>query len=68
MPDMLGIFGCGGKTLMHYLMKGLSLIRVKGLKRYVVVPLSINLLLFAMAFGYLFSQLGRWVDQVVATL
>ena len=53
---------------MHYLMKGLSLIRVKGLKRYVVVPLCINLVLFALAFGYLFSQLGGWVDQVVATL
>ena len=53
---------------MHYLMKGLNLIRVKGLKRYVVVPLCVNLVLFALAFGYLFSQLGGWVDQVVATL
>ncbi len=53
---------------MHYLMKGLNLIRVKGLKRYVLVPLCINLLLFALAFGYLVSQLGGWVDQVVATL
>jgi CysZ protein len=57
-----------GVKLMHYLMKGLNLIRVKGLKRYVVVPLCINLVLFALAFGYLFSQLGGWVDQVVATL
>ncbi len=48
---------------MHYLMKGLNLIRVKGLKRYVVVPLCINLVLFALAFGYLFSQLGGWVES-----
>lgn len=53
---------------MQYLMRGLSLIKTKGLKRYVVVPLTINLVLFASAFFYLMSQLGAWVDQVAATL
>jgi len=53
---------------MQYLMRGFTLIRTKGLKRYVVVPLTINLVLFASAFGYLMSKLQVWVDQTVALL
>ena len=36
---------------MHYFFQGLSLLTTKGLRRFVLIPLSINLLLFAAAFG-----------------
>ena len=35
---------------MHYFFTGLSLINTKGLRRFVLIPLSINLVLFAIAF------------------
>lgn len=40
-----------------YFVQGFSLITQKGLKRFVFIPLTINLLLFAGAFYYLFLQL-----------
>ena len=52
MAYMLGSFVPAGAQWMHYLMKGLNLIRVKGLKRYVVVKMSINLVLVAFALVY----------------
>lgn len=53
---------------MKYLGRGLSLIKTKGLKRYVFVPLSINLVLFISAFYYLMSQLDHWVSLFMAQL
>jgi len=40
-----------------YLLRGLQLITTKGLKRFVVIPVSINLIIFAMAFIWLLSAL-----------
>ena len=40
---------------VSYFMQGFSLITVKGLKRFVFVPLMINLVLFASAFYFLFG-------------
>ena len=37
---------------MHYFFQGLSLLSTKGLRRYVLIPLGINLILFAVAFFY----------------
>lgn len=51
---------------MHYFFTGLSLINTKGLRRYVLIPLSINLVLFAIAFFYLMTQVGAWVDGILA--
>ncbi|WP_341501484.1 sulfate transporter CysZ [Gallaecimonas sp. GXIMD4217] len=50
----------------QYLMRGFQLIRTKGVRRFVFLPLLVNLLLFATAFGYLFGQLDQlmaWVDD-----
>lgn len=51
---------------MHYFFTGLSLINTKGLRRYVLIPLSINLVLFMIAIIYLWTQVGIWVDGILA--
>ncbi len=51
---------------MHYFFQGLSLLTTKGLRRYVLIPLSINLLLFAAAFFYLLQQVQGWVDTLMS--
>ncbi|MDX3774494.1 sulfate transporter CysZ [Chromatiaceae bacterium AAb-1] len=51
---------------MHYFFRGLSLIRTKGLKRFVFIPLLINLVLFAAAFYFLLQQVNAmvlWIQQ-----
>lgn len=50
---------------MGYFFRGLSLINTKGLRRFVLIPLSINLILFATAFLYLLQQVQQWVDQLL---
>ena len=53
------------KSGASYFLRGFDLISVKGLKRYVMIPLIINLLLFGGAFYYLFLQLEvlfAWLD------
>ena len=51
-----------------YFFRGLSLITQKGVKRYVVIPLLINILLFAIAIYLVFAQLPlllAWIAQVL---
>ncbi len=43
---------------MNYFFQGFSLITTKGLKRFVLIPLFINLMLFSVAFYYLFAEIG----------
>ncbi|WP_407695835.1 sulfate transporter CysZ [Shewanella avicenniae] len=56
------------KSGIQYFMDGFSLIRRPGLRRFVVVPLLVNLLLFSgalvLAVNYL-SELMHWVDKSV---
>lgn len=42
----------------HYLALGWQLIRLPGIRRFVLVPLLINVLLMGGAFIWLFYQLG----------
>lgn len=49
---------------MYYFFRGLTLIHTKGLKRFVLVPLSINLLLFSFAFYVLLQQVSAMVSAV----
>ncbi len=51
---------------MHYFFQGLSLLNTKGLRRFVLIPLSINLVLFAGAFFYLIQQVQGWVNSLMA--
>lgn len=45
-----------------YFIKGFELIRLKGIRRFVFIPLIINLLLFGCAFYYLFTQLASYMQ------
>lgn len=50
---------------MHYFFQGFRLITTKGLKRFVFIPLAVNLLLFASAFYFLFGQISDSIVWVV---
>jgi len=45
-----------------YFFKGFELIRMKGIRRFVFIPLSINLILFSIAFYYMFQQLDYYMS------
>ena len=51
-----------------YFLKGFSLIRTKGIKRFVFVPLTVNFLLFAVAFYFLFTRLDHYITQLIEQL
>ncbi|XQW86505.1 sulfate transporter CysZ [Thalassotalea piscium] len=51
-----------------YFIKGFELIRMKGIRRYVFIPLLINLILFSVAFYYLFLQLQTYMTAIEAWL
>jgi CysZ protein len=48
-----------------YFFEGFSLIKTKGLKRFVFVPLFINLLLFSIAFYFLWPQLETSINYLI---
>lgn len=45
-----------------YLLRGLAMLNDAGLRRFVLIPLLINLLLFGTAIWLLTQQFGVWVD------
>ncbi|NVK56017.1 MAG: sulfate transporter CysZ [Alteromonadaceae bacterium] len=49
---------------MSYFGQGFDLITTKGLKRFVFVPLTINLLLFSVAFYFLIGEIQVGVDYI----
>ncbi|WP_100657135.1 sulfate transporter CysZ [Alteromonas flava] len=53
---------------MSYFMSGFSLIQTKGLKRFVLVPLAINLILFITAFYFLFGEIGSSITWLVGLI
>ena len=48
-----------------YFSSGFSLIRTKGLKRFVLVPLMVNLLLFSVAFYFLYNEIGVAISWLI---
>ena len=50
---------------MHYFFQGFSLIQTKGLKRFVFIPLMVNLLLFSISLYFLFGQIGDSIIWIV---
>lgn len=53
---------------MDYFFQGFKLITTKGLKRFVFFPLAINLILFSVAFYYLFGEINAsivWVVELI---
>lgn len=51
-----------------YFFNGFSLINQKGIRRFVFIPLFINLLLFSVAFYYLFLQLDHYMAMLTQWL
>lgn len=54
-----------GRHGFSYFFIGFQLIQTKGLKRFVFIPLSVNLILFSLAFYFLFGQIQLGIDWVV---
>lgn len=53
---------------MDYFFQGFTLITTKGLKRFVFFPLAINLILFSVAFYYLFGEISAsivWMTDLI---
>ncbi|MCM2679314.1 sulfate transporter CysZ [Echinimonas agarilytica] len=47
-----------------YFFKGFDLITVPGIRPFVIVPLAINFIIFAVSFTLLLQQLGDWMTQL----
>ncbi len=57
-----------GHSGASYFIKGFSLIRQKGVRRFVFIPLAINALLFSVAFYFVYLQLNTYMDKIMAWL
>ena len=51
-----------------YFFLGFKLITLKGIKRFVFIPLFVNLIFFYFAFSFLFQQLDFYIDELTAFL
>lgn len=49
----------------NYFFEGFSLIRTKGLKRFVFIPLAVNLILFSVALYFLIGQIGDGIQYII---
>lgn len=48
-----------------YFLLGFKLIRTKGIRRFVFIPLIINIILFSLAFAYLFGRIDELVVYII---
>ena len=53
---------------MNYFLQGFNLIQTKGLRRFVFIPLTVNLLLFATALYFLFGQIDYAIVWLVSLI
>lgn len=51
-----------------YSLKGLTLISQPGIRRFVVIPLSINIFLFSIGIYLLTSMFSQWIDSLMPGL
>ena len=56
------------KSGFSYFLSGFSLITTKGLKRFVFIPLIVNLLLFSVAFYFLYGQIGEGITWLMSLI
>lgn len=47
-----------------YFIKGFDLIKTKGIRRFVFVPLAVNLIIFAVAFYFLFKGMDHYLVEL----
>ncbi|WJG10898.1 sulfate transporter CysZ [Aliiglaciecola sp. LCG003] len=50
---------------VSYFFEGFSLIRTKGLKRFVFIPLAVNLILFSVALYFLVGQIEGGINYII---
>ena len=50
---------------VDYFLEGFKLIRTKGIKRFVFIPLMVNLLLFSVAMYFLISEIDEGVKWII---
>lgn len=48
-----------------YFFKGFELIRLKGIRRFVFIPLLINLIFFSVAFYFMFIELEHYMAKLI---
>ena len=53
---------------LTYFMKGLGIVFSPGIKRFVIIPLTINCLLFIAAIWLGLSYVGQWIDMMIPAL
>lgn len=53
---------------VDYFFQGFSLIRTKGLKRFVFIPLTVNLILFSVALYFLIGQIEYGIQYIMALI
>ena len=53
---------------INYLLKGMRLLSHPKLRIFILMPLTINILIFAGAFWFLFSSIMQWIESYVAAL
>ncbi len=51
-----------------YFFKGFELIHLKGIRRFVFIPLFINLLLFSVAFYFMYIELKQYINTLLSWL
>ncbi|CNK48106.1 Protein cysZ [Yersinia aldovae ATCC 35236] len=51
---------------IHYFAQGWQLISRPGIRRFVALPLLVNILLMGGAFWWLFNRIGDWVPQLMS--
>ncbi len=51
-----------------YFFKGFSLIKQKGIRRFVFIPLVINALLFSIAFYFVYQELSTYMESIMSWL
>jgi len=50
---------------MGYFFKGFELIQLKGIRRFVLIPLLINILFFSVAFYFMFMELEHYMTLLI---
>ncbi|MDJ0035189.1 sulfate transporter CysZ [Pantoea allii] len=51
---------------VHYFSQGWKLVRLPGIRRFVIIPLLVNIVLLGGAFVWLFYQLDTWIPQLMS--
>ena len=53
---------------VYYFSQGWKLIGLPGIRRYVFLPLLVNIILMGGAFWWLFSKLGSWIPSLMSRI